>query len=709
MSTTLAFPPNSFLNPQTDDACMDNIQECLPVFAPTDINFNLLAYVEGTGAPDNPEITVNLPGGSSVLGTVSAWNIVPSLTTYVQLPCYLTVVSFTPTMAYYVWLFQNEYGSTYGTWSVDTHTNSVTATNLSSFTATGFGDVGFVKNSVTNCYFTVSGSATLADAVAWLNNAANGYTSYGEWGINSSGQIVCFPDDISGITSPINYPGVTTTTCYLTAGPGIDYTNAIAWLNANYGSYGTWSVDPTNPDNIICTPDDISGIGATVTYPGATTTTCYLALSGSTDYVDALAWLNSNYPSYGPWNDTATPGNYYNGTGSISGLTSPIVVPAVTTNNCYISISDPAQLGAALAWLNDPTNGYSPANGTFSVNTAIANTLISTMADLTGMPPVISITIGEETVLLTVNCTTVTTGGYTFTLDCSTTTISPVVLTLVCNTVTTGNFTLTLTCNTSYYVTITGYTYNINDVVNWLNYTESSYGTWSETSGQIFASGLTSGFNITIGGLTYTLTCPEEVSAQVWASMVSLTSMWTTEAFNSQVNVGDCFTLNIGSLVSGCFSRIPDTCFTSLIRYRNNENAFGFIYFIDNGSGGNVLAGQYNQVRLPFFLDKPQTKTTRQVYRKSDGNYVKLSAIMEKEYEAEVSWMTDDWHTDLAIALEHDDFEIYDDTNAVWDNYILSEGDYSVDWKNEPGINLNVAPAKFKLKSMPFDNMNSNC
>src|SRR5580658_6035424 len=99
MSTILSFPPNSFLNPQTDNACNNNIQECLPIYGPTDINFNLLAYVSGTGAPDDPEITVNLPGGSTVLGTVSSWNIVPGLTAYIQLPCYLTVVSFVPTMA----------------------------------------------------------------------------------------------------------------------------------------------------------------------------------------------------------------------------------------------------------------------------------------------------------------------------------------------------------------------------------------------------------------------------------------------------------------------------------------------------------------------------------------------------------------------------------------------------------------------------------
>jgi len=709
MSTILSFPPNSFLNPQTDGACMDNVQECLPVYSPADIDFNLLAYVEGTGAPDTTEISVNLPGGSTALGTVSSWYIVPGLTTYIQLPCYLTVVSFTPTMAYYVWLFQNEYGSAYGAWSVDTHTNSITATGLSSFTGTGFGDVSFVKHSVLNCYLTLSGGADLATAVAWLNNPANGYTGYGEWSINSSGQIVCSPDDISGIASPIVCAGTTTTVCYLTAGTGIDYTAAIAWLNANFGSYGIWSLDPYNSSHIICTPDDISGMPSSIAYPGITSTTCYLVLSGSTDYTGALAWLNANYSAYGPWTeDLSNPANFYNGTGSIAGLSSPIVVPPSSITTCYISLSDPSALAGALAWLNNPINGYSPAFGVFSANMAIPNTIISTMGDLSGMPPTIVIP-GEGDVVLTINCTTITNPGYTFTLDCTTTTTGALTLNLVCNTVTTGAFTLTLTCNTSYYVTITGYTYNINDVVNWLNYTESSYGTWSETGGEIFVGGLTSGFDITIDGLTYTVTCPEEVSAQTWASMVSLSSLWTTGSFNSQVNVGGCFTLNVGSLVTGCFTRIPDKCFTSLIRYRNNENAFGFIYFIDNGSGGNLLAGQYNQFRLPFFLDKPQTKTTRQVYRKSDGNYVKLSAIMEKEYEAEVSWMTDDWHTGLAIALEHDDFEIYDDANAVWDNYILSDGDYSVDWKNEPGINLNVAPAKFKLKSMPFDNMNSNC
>lgn len=147
----------------------------------------------------------------------------------------------------------------------------------------------------------------------------------------------------------------------------------------------------------------------------------------------------------------------------------------------------------------------------------------------------------------------------------------------------------------------------------------------------------------------------------------------------------------------GCFKKICDPCYTTLIRYRNNENAFGFNYNNQNF---------YNSVRLPIYLKQPQFPTVRNVFTLSNGNKKKLSSRIEKEWIVETDWMPKEWHEKLVIALEHDRVGIIN-TNSNLTSEVMMESSYEIEWQDY--LDYPLAKAKFKLKQIPYNNVNSNC
>ena len=151
---------------------------------------------------------------------------------------------------------------------------------------------------------------------------------------------------------------------------------------------------------------------------------------------------------------------------------------------------------------------------------------------------------------------------------------------------------------------------------------------------------------------------------------------------------------------SNCFRYVADPCYTTVLKYRNNESAFGFNYDDEDF---------YNIVRLGLYLDRPQPISTRNVFRFSDGSYKTLSAVIEKEYEGHVDYYNEQIHFAIAIALKHDTVSMRpSDSNARFTGYVSDEA-YEIEWLNRPGTNIDAAPAKFKVKETPFYEVNSNC
>ncbi len=152
---------------------------------------------------------------------------------------------------------------------------------------------------------------------------------------------------------------------------------------------------------------------------------------------------------------------------------------------------------------------------------------------------------------------------------------------------------------------------------------------------------------------------------------------------------------------SNCFTKQEDDCFTSLISYRSNEDSMGFLY-----TGNSNLTSFRNKIRLPMFLSQPQFPKKEEVYVKSDGTRVRLSAQLGKEYKAETDYMMEHLHEKLAIALAHDSLLI-ENPDAGVNTTFICEGNTDIKWLDF--LNYRAAKAEFKVRQTPYNLVNSNC
>jgi len=153
----------------------------------------------------------------------------------------------------------------------------------------------------------------------------------------------------------------------------------------------------------------------------------------------------------------------------------------------------------------------------------------------------------------------------------------------------------------------------------------------------------------------------------------------------------------------GCFQKICDPCYTTVIQYYNNENAFGFIYVVGTP---NVLTGFFNRVRLSLYFKQPQFPSTRNVFSLSNGNKKILSARIQKEWICQVDYFPKEWHERLVIAINHD-FIAVSNTNANLTSEIEPSADYQIEWQDY--LDYPMARASFKANQIPYNNVNSNC
>jgi hypothetical protein len=145
------------------------------------------------------------------------------------------------------------------------------------------------------------------------------------------------------------------------------------------------------------------------------------------------------------------------------------------------------------------------------------------------------------------------------------------------------------------------------------------------------------------------------------------------------------------------FNKIGDPCFTTLLTYSCNENAFGFSYAGD----------RENQVRLPFYLSRPNFPQQRGVYINSRGRHKVLTATVEKEYQLQTDAMIELFHQCMAIALNHDNITLAGDSFREKVVEVISSDNYTPDWNND--YDIPTANAKTKVKVAQFGYTNSNC
>lgn len=189
---------------------------------------------------------------------------------------------------------------------------------------------------------------------------------------------------------------------------------------------------------------------------------------------------------------------------------------------------------------------------------------------------------------------------------------------------------------------------------------------------------------------------------------------------NFPIEVGDCFkylivqnwvaadsTVMCAVVVgcTNCFIRIAatDQCFHSVLRYKNEENAYYFDY--ETKSFRNV-------VMLPFYLKNPQLPIDEKSYRKSDGSYIKLFSRMDEEFELETDYMPYDWHRKLQIALQHDDVIIQnnnkDQLAADMPAQFVCTEEYDIEWNAVPYHTVAKANTKV-IRASAVNLFNRNC
>lgn len=178
----------------------------------------------------------------------------------------------------------------------------------------------------------------------------------------------------------------------------------------------------------------------------------------------------------------------------------------------------------------------------------------------------------------------------------------------------------------------------------------------------------------------------------------------------TEFGVGDCFRYCILDEAketlrcSNLFYRISDPCYTSVITYHNEENGYGFRYVIYDDGGVDKITK--NQIRLPFYLRRPQFQVTENIFRRSDGIKQRTSTVIEKDWLGTVGYLSAEQHEKLLIALKHDVTVIQNDFSGV--NYRMTqEGEYTPGYPDE--INSPLVPAEFRISDYSHNYVNNNC
>lgn len=185
--------------------------------------------------------------------------------------------------------------------------------------------------------------------------------------------------------------------------------------------------------------------------------------------------------------------------------------------------------------------------------------------------------------------------------------------------------------------------------------------------------------------------------------------------------VGECFKFAIVNFKTGnstlrilgclgCFKRIDvDTCYTSVLTYSNNEDAFDFIY--QRSPSPNFV----NRVELPIYLRDPTMNDDQKVYTKSDGSIVKLYERKEEVYALETDRLPYTWLKALDVALSHDTISIvcpntqaFDSVNTATD--FVKNGNFEIAYDGSKSGLSAFGKGTCKLSnSTPVHLFNNNC
>jgi|694.fasta_scaffold117403_3 hypothetical protein len=187
---------------------------------------------------------------------------------------------------------------------------------------------------------------------------------------------------------------------------------------------------------------------------------------------------------------------------------------------------------------------------------------------------------------------------------------------------------------------------------------------------------------------------------------------WPTPFTELQGRHGDCFVLrvvfddgdeNFVTACTNCFSYIPDKCFTTQLKYMSPDDIMGFPY------SKYRFEVDWNIIRLPMWLSKPQYPKTGEYYERSNGTKQTLFARIERQYSVISDDMPEWWMKNLNIALSHDEVYVLPEDTAMNEIKVVATNDFEIQWP-EMGTNAaNWGRPVFELLETPFVEINNNC
>lgn len=135
---------------------------------------------------------------------------------------------------------------------------------------------------------------------------------------------------------------------------------------------------------------------------------------------------------------------------------------------------------------------------------------------------------------------------------------------------------------------------------------------------------------------------------------------------------------------------------TVLIKYRNDNNAFGFDYTSD---GFTHADGFYNMMRIAAKIWKPSYPKTKEIQKNSSGRRTLYFSDVDKKYIMNTGLLPEEIHDALSIALEHNTLLI-DDVE-----YVCASEEYEPEWTK----NSATAPVEVELFTQRTRMVNTKC
>lgn len=153
-------------------------------------------------------------------------------------------------------------------------------------------------------------------------------------------------------------------------------------------------------------------------------------------------------------------------------------------------------------------------------------------------------------------------------------------------------------------------------------------------------------------------------------------------------------------LCSGCIDGLLDDCFTGMVRFSNNGNGLGYPYSLAPAGFKQSFRVEWQRKEYSFGAD-------RSTYTNSRGETVPLHVRMRKDRDYEVGYAPERIHEILALAIEHDSFEVKMAEDPRWEFYV-NEKDYkTVPFEHTPKFGLRKGLVSLRLRT--YQKTNAFC